>query len=175
MGILRENPFMQNLLYSVTLTVQTKAVFFPLQWTRTCISVDSIASKVTLVVDGKLMGETEYRRKEDKNRPEKIHLLLGYHHKSKRESTGMIADLNMFNSSLSVERMEGLTSAGEKECGVPGDLVSWDPVEWALHSQAKIVKMDREWEGPCRRESQVQVFTADFEKQHKCMHHCTMG
>ena len=32
--------------------------------------------------------------------------------------------------------------------------------------------MDREWEGPCRRESQVQVFTADFEYHHDCMDHC---
>ena len=41
-----------------------------------------------------------------------------------------------------------------------------------LHSKAKIIEVDREWEGPCRKESQVQVFTADFEWHHDCMHHC---
>ena len=34
------------------------------------------------------------------------------------------------------------------------------------------VKQDREWEGPCRRESKVQVFTADFEYQRDCIRHC---
>ena len=75
----------------------------------------------------------------------------------------------MFNSSLSVERMGGLTRAGVEECGAPGDLVSWEEAEWTLHSQAKVIEVDREWEGPCRRESQVQVFTADFEHHQDCM------
>ena len=68
--------------------------------------------------------------------------------------------------------MVGLTSAGEEECGASGDLVSWEEAEWTLHSQAKVIEVDREWEGPCRRESQVQVFTADFEYHHGCMEHC---
>ena len=41
-----------------------------------------------------------------------------------------------------------------------------------MHSQSKAIEVDREWEGPCRRESQVQVFTADFEWHHDCMRHC---
>ena len=68
--------------------------------------------------------------------------------------------------------MVGLTRAGEEECGAPGDLVSWEEAEWTLHSQAKLIEVDREWEGPCRRESQVQVFTADFKKHKDCMQHC---
>ena len=52
-------------------------VFFPLQWTRACLSLDSIASKVRLVVDGQLLGEGEYRRDEDEFRPEKLRLVLG--------------------------------------------------------------------------------------------------
>ena len=64
------------------------------------------------------------------------------------------------------------TTAGGEECGAPGDLVNWEEAEWTLHSQAKVIEVDREWEGPCRRESQVQVFTADFEYHHDCMQHC---
>ena len=83
-----------------------------------------------------------------------------------------IAHLNVFNSPLSVERMVGLTRAGEEECGAPGDLVSWEKAEWTLHSQAKVIEVDRDWEGPCRRESQVQVFTGGFKRNYDCMRHC---
>ena len=41
-----------------------------------------------------------------------------------------------------------------------------------LHSKAKIIEVDRAWEGPCSKESQVQVFTADFQWHHDCMQHC---
>ena len=36
-----------------------------------------------------------------------------------------------------------------------------------------MIEVDRKWEGPCRRESQVQVFTADFDYHGDCMWHCT--
>ena len=35
-----------------------------------------------------------------------------------------------------------------------------------------MIEVDREWEGPCRRESQVQVFTANFYHHKDCMQHC---
>ena len=44
---------------------QTEAVLFPLQWTRACLSLDSTAGKVTLVVDGQLMGEEAYKGEEE--------------------------------------------------------------------------------------------------------------
>ena len=73
---------------------------------------------------------------------------------------------------MSVERRVRSTRAGEEECGVPKDLVSWEEAEWTLHSQVKVIEVDREWEGPCRRESKVQVFTADFRYHQDCMQHC---
>ena len=36
--------------------LQSEAIFFPLQWAHVCFSLDSITSKVTLVVDGQLLG-----------------------------------------------------------------------------------------------------------------------
>ena len=115
-------------------------------------------------MDGKLLGEEllgeellgeNRRRGEGWYKPVNLSLLLGVDLYMVEEYTGMVADLNVFSSSLSVERMEGLTRAGEEECGAPGDLVSWEEAEWTLHSQAKVIEVDREWEGPCRRESQV--------------------
>ena len=46
----------------VSFIKQTVSVFFPLQWTRACLSLDSITGKVRLVVDGQMLGEEEYRR-----------------------------------------------------------------------------------------------------------------
>ena len=86
--------------------------FFPLQWTRVCLSLDSISSKVMLVVDGQLLGEKEYRREEDLHRPAKISLVLGFDPDSQDELTGRIAGVNIFNSSLSLERMIIQTTAG---------------------------------------------------------------
>ena len=155
---------------------KTTPAFFPLQWTRACLSLDSVAGKLKMVVDGQLLVEEEYKREEDKGRPANLSLRLGVHIDSSglfaEEYPLKIADMNIFKSALSVERMIGQTTAGGEECGAPGDLVNWEEAEWTLHSQAKVIEVDREWEGPCRRESQVQVFTADFEYHHDCMDHC---
>ena len=77
----------------------------------------------------------------------------------------------MFSSALSLERMVGMTTAGGEECGAPGDYLSWEEAEWTLHSAARMLEVEAN-EGPCRRESKVQVFTADFEYHSDCMEHC---
>ena len=41
---------------------QTETVFFPLQWSRACLSLDLVTSQVVLVVDGQLLGEEEYKK-----------------------------------------------------------------------------------------------------------------
>ena len=155
---------------------ETQVVFFPLQWTRVCISLDSVASLVTLVVDGQVLVEEEYRREEDEYRPANLSLLVGFYSDKftaeREEYTGRVANLNVFKTSSSVERMVGLTTTGDDECGAPGDLLSWEEADFTLHSQARVIEVDRDWEGPCRREPKVQVFIADFEWHHDCMHHC---
>ena len=156
----------------VNLQTKVENLFFPLQWTRACLSVDSVAGKVMLVVDGELLGEKEYRREEDKYRPANISLLLGFYPSKPAEFTGQVSELNVFSSALPRERMIHLTSAGGEECGTPGDLISWEESEWTLHSQAKAIEVDREWEGPCRRESAIQVFKAEDMHHRDCMRHC---
>ena len=46
----------------VEFTNPTETLFFPLQWSRACLSLDSVASKVMLVVDGQLLGVRSTRR-----------------------------------------------------------------------------------------------------------------
>merc|ERR1712016_523180 len=86
-----------------------------------------------------------------------------------------------YSSSLSTERMERLTKAGGgEECGAPGDLVNWEEIEWSNHSEAKarldshakVIEVDRELEGPCRREYKVKLFMTIFAWHHQCMTHC---
>jgi hypothetical protein len=62
---------------------------------------------VRLVVDGQLLGEEEYKREADENRPANISLLFGYSLGYERPTK--IANVNVFNSFLSSERMIGLT------------------------------------------------------------------
>ena len=126
---------------------QTETVFFPLRWTSACLSLNSVGTKVTLVVDGQLLGEKVYRR-EDWNGPANLSLLLGLNPLGPIELTGRVSELNIFGSSLSPEKMMVLTTAGGEGCGEPGDLINWEEAEWTLHSQAKVIEVDREWEGP---------------------------
>ena len=152
---------------------EIEAVFFPLQWIRVCLSLDSVEANVKLVVDGVLMEEREYSLENDWSRPENLILMLGYGSAgSGKEFTGKVTELNIFKSALSAEKMKSQTTAGEEECGLSGDLVSWEEAEWTLHSQAKVIEVDRDWEGPCRRESKVQVFISDFKRHIDCMQHC---
>ena len=153
------------------------AVFFPLQWTRVCLSVDSVGGNVLMVVDGQLLVEEEYKREEDNKFPTNVSILTGFFSDNgktaeKEEYTGRTTNLNVFGSNLSEEQMVRMTTPGNAECGALGDLVNWEEAAWTLISQARIVEVDREWEGPCRREPKVQVYIADFKWHHDCMRHC---
>ena len=64
--------------------------------------------------------DLKYRGGEDdKLRPANLSLEIGSLVWLGREFTGMIADLNVHSSSLSVEKMIGISTAGDKECGAP--------------------------------------------------------
>ena len=151
---------------------QTTGFFLPLRWTLSCLSLDK--NKIKVVVDRQLLVEEEVKREASQLRLDNITINLGFFpgRNIVEEYPVRIANLNVFTSSLSVERMIAQTTAGGEECGAPGDLVSWEEAEWTLHSQAKVIEVDREWEGPCRRESQVQVFSCPFAYHENCMRHC---
>ena len=136
-------------------TNQTDAVLFPLQWTRACVSLDS--SKITVVVNGQLLVNETYRKGEDW--PVDLNFRLGFDVDQfgyAREFPVKIADLNVFKSSLSVQRMIGMTTAGGDECGASGNLLSWEEAEWTLHSQAKVIEVD------CNKHEMEIVFWWDF-------------
>ena len=138
-----------------------------MQWTRVCISLEG--TKTNLVADGTHLVATDVGNNQ---RPETATLVLGGVAWSK-ENRGRISDFNMFSSSLTVERMIELTTAGGAECGSSGDLLSWNDTEWSLHSQAKMVEVDRRLDGPCWRQSKLKIFSIEANHwQHDCMNLC---
>ena len=117
-------------------------------------------------------GRRRVQRSKNNEKPVNINLVVGLDSYNKIEFTGKVSEVNLFNPPLSPERMIDQTAAGGHKCGTQGDLVSWEEAEWVLHSQAKVIEVNSTWEGPCRKESQVQVFDADFKWHHDCMRHC---
>ena len=160
----------------------TDRVLFPLTWTHVCLSLDTVSGKVGVVADGLVVEEKVHQEalEEDERRPSNMSLVLGYDQPNGLEETGLLSNMNIFSYALSTSRMVALTQAGGEECGAPGDYVSWEEEDWQLHSQARR-QMVGELEGPCRRDSQLTVYTADFEyhgaatndeKISGCMEHC---
>ena len=157
-----DSTYYEVYLGPTTLVATTSTLYFPLQWTRVCVSLDSDSAMVRLVVDGQMLGQKEYKVEEDLYKPTNLAILLVY--------PGLVSSLNMFFSALSLERMVGLTTAGGEECGALGDYLSWEEVEWTLNSAARMLELNPS-EGACI-ESKVQVFTAVFKYHDDCMEHC---
>ena len=153
-------------------TIQVDVLFFPLQWTRMCLSLDLSTARIRLITDGQLRLEAIYEKEKDQDRPNHLSLLLGLYPDTHEENTGKTTNLNLFSSALSVERMQRVTEAGNEDCGAPGDFLSWERAKWILHSKTKIVQVDGQTEGPCRKESKILIFMANFENHKDCMRLC---
>ena len=154
-------------IYSLYLGLKTDHVLFPFTWTRVCLSVDTVTENIRLVVDGEVIEDKIYKGLlgEDEKRPANLSMILGRPWRSTppSEYPGTISQLNIFSSSLSTARMVALTEAHGEECGAPGDYVNWEEEEdWKLTSKARI-EMVKESEGPCKGQSEVTVYTADFQ------------
>ena len=158
-------------LGKVSLVRHNDRVLFPLTWTHVCLSLDSASGRLVLVVDGEVLEESVQQEvlEDNGNRPVNLSVVLGYNFATGSEYTGITSMLNIFSSSLSTSRMVAVTSAGGVECGAPGDLLSWEEAEWQLISGARIELVEEE---PCRRESDMTVYSADFQYQIQCMNHC---
>ena len=161
-------------LGKVSVIAQSDHLLFPLTWSSVCVSLDSLTGMVQIIYNGNILKERVYQEAMDLDvwRPDDLDIVVGY--SVIGEDTGMLSQLNIFSSPLSTARMVALTQAGGEECGAPGDYVSWEEAQWKLTSHAKM-EVVGELEGPCRRESQVNVFTppAGYLWSHiDCMEHC---
>ena len=160
----------------------SERVLFPLTWTSVCLSLDTVAGNVSLVLDGEVIEEKfhEEALAERKRVPADLWMEMGYRTYDGLEFAGVISQLNIFSSPLSTARLVGLTEGGGLECGAPGDYVSWEEEDWKLTSQARIQMVDK-LQGPCSKQSEVTVYNANFlhhsvatnkGKNSGCMEHC---
>ena len=159
-----------------SLFFKTDRVLFPFTWTRLCLSMDTVTGNIRFVVDGEVLGDKVHKEFEQSKASANLTLELGGQH----ETPGIISQVNIFSSPMSTARMVTMTSAGGEECGAPGDYFSWEEEDWKLTSQARM-EMVGELEAPCRKESEVTVYTAEFlhhsaatnpGKPSGCMEHC---
>ena len=159
--------------------LKTPTVWFPHEWLRICMALNTVTGRVTIVSNGEVLTDQIYQTalEPDADRPTTLKMQVGAEYDGYEiptEHTGQYSNLNMFSTPLATARMVAMTLAGGEECGAPGDLLSWQEEmgDWKMLSQAKMVQMVGELEGPCRRESKINIFTAVFEDQNDCMQHC---
>ena len=150
-------------------------IVFPLQWVHLCLSLHTGTGMVGLVVDGQVVvEEARDGLGRDPNSPNSLSLVVGFTwdgYKFKAEYTGRWANINMFSSALSLDKLVAMTTAGGKKCGEPGSFLSWEEAEWTLHSAARMVEVEAS-EGPCLRRNRMDLYTADFGLHSTCMEHC---
>ena len=159
---------------SSTYGVTSDFLFYPLQWTRICLSMDSNSSEVQFVVEGELVT---HKPSWVKKRPDNLNLTLGMAVEYLEEYPGSTTNLNIFSTALPAKQMKTMTSTGE-ECGLAGDILSWEESlmedQWTLHSEAKWVDLVDDRESPCmRRSRRLIVFSMDKGHYHSnCMDLC---
>ena len=121
------------------LSAEIHAVVFPQQWTRFCLSLDSSFGKVArFVVDGWMLRKQPYMRKDDRERPAHLHLILGFYPDLLIEQEGEVANLNFYSNILSIDMMMDITRPGSSKCDSTfGDFLSWEDTVWTLHSKAR--------------------------------------
>ena len=158
---------------SPRILTRSELLFYPLQWTRVCLSRDSNTSLARMIVDGELLVEHQV---EVKIKLGPFDLVLGLLKKT-YEQPGQTTNLNIFSSALTVDQMKSQTRPGEVGCGLEGDFLSWsksvEEEQWTLHSKARWVDLDGGLEGPCMEKGKISVFLMNEGHWHsECMKHC---
>ena len=165
---------------------ETLPPYFPQRWVRACASFDTVNGTARIVADGKVLKDASFPQLKNlnDNRPPKFSIKQG----TGAAIHAKFADLNVFSAPLSLEQMVKMTTSGAKECGTPGDYLSWDDTVWTLSDKwanshwadwvlvinaSKVVEVEAE-EGPCWRESRLKVYQIDNIHTHSdCMEHCS--
>ena len=147
--------------------------FFPNQWTRSCMSINTTSGSIQWVVEGTLVLTTISEEvKNSKSRPRDLSKKIVL---SARSVGGVwlapshkVTNLNIFSSLLSIDEMKSVTGGGS--CIDEGDYLAWGDMEWILHGQARIETVNQE--EPCKNEPFVNLYYTPFPGMSNCMHHC---
>ena len=148
-------------------------MYFPNEWVRLCLSLDPDSGNARIVVNGEVMEDAVNENvlstnETDATRPTNLTVSMA----EWGTTAAQFADVNVFSTALSAEKMVNLTTPGGEECGAPGDYMSWGESQWEVLDKAEMVWVDREV-GPCAPKSSVQVFPIPPIIHHSyCMQHC---
>ena len=151
-------------------------LIFPDQWVHTCLSLSSISGWVTLVVNGHEMvnSREEELLNNNTSHPKDLtgRLLLGCSTAGSGwySYSSSVTNLAVFNSSLSLARMQRITAGGEKECGEEGDYLAWPGSKWTLKGSARNLTIPRK--EPCAVEKSFQIFPEKVPSMEYCMQLC---
>ena len=171
--------------YRITNTINAseRLPIYHNSWIRACITLDTAAGAVKIVVDGKVLEDALHPKLRNLEIPRHSIIRVG-------RRTGihaMFSDLNVFSELLSIEKMVAITTPGRRECGSRGDLFNWDKAKWILSDKwatgewadwvlvvnaSKLVELD--WiSGPCWRPSKIKFYPIENQNdQSDCMKHC---
>ena len=150
--------------YSKALETDGKeAHVFSHKWIRGCVAFNRKISQIQWVVEGVLVQNKNFSKKESAGIPVNLtgNLLLGGGEDNK------VTNVNVFSTALSVAAMERNTAAGT--CSQEGDYLAWKDMNWTLHGQAIIGTMNAD--ETCIGEPPVDIFDVK-RNQLSCMQFC---
>ena len=147
--------------------------WFPNEWARSCIAVNTTSGLIHWVVEGTLVVANKFEDvKNPKHRPRDLSkkLLLGVrsYGGSWYASALKVTNLDIYSSPLPIEKMKRITNGGS--CGEEGDYLAWGDMEWILHGQARIEIIERE--ETCEEKPLIDLYYTSFPGMDSCMHHC---
>ena len=148
-------------------------MYFPQEWVRSCVSLEPDSGTIRIVVNGELVEDAVNNTKvlssneTDSTRPTN---LTGLSMAEWGTTAAQFADVNVYSTFLSVEKLVNLTTPGHEDCMSPGDYLSWGDSNWKVFNKAEMLWVDL-GVGPCAPKSKVQVFRNEGH-QSNCMELC---
>ena len=144
-------------------------------WIHSCVAIDSDKNHLTVVVNGKKLEDKEFtipagaQRQPLTNLTEKLLIFKAYLGGFWCQSKNKVSNMNIFSKRLTLSEMVSRTAGND--CGKSdGDYLDWESSEWVLKGKASFSEVTVE--DLCRRESDIQIFTAPIGKLDQCMNHC---
>ena len=151
---------------------------FAYQWVRSCVAVNSASGLLQWVVDGVLVENAIVSHLKDvENKPLDLagKVVIGVWQdtgarqwRSDSWTSNQVTNLNIFSTTLTIEEMKQITFGGK--CGVAGDYLAWNMMQWILKGDTSIETVDQKV--PCTRQYSLNLYPTPFTSAKSCMRFC---
>ena len=137
-----------------------------------------LPGQIQWVVDGQIVANKnmESIKQSAQNHPSDLsgHLLLGKMKFASQNWGSMknkVTMLNVFSSTLPIDKMQKLTIIGEERCTLEGDYLSWTDMQWTLHGGSSNQTLTKE--DVCTSQGRTfNFFGGPFPGVQACAQHC---